>query len=91
MSITVCIGLHDKNDPPHAVLVPCGDRRSFISLKPSREVSIHLIGYDRESIAQARALAAALTSAADQLEQQMGIGPAPDADADLVPSTGGIA
>lgn len=67
--VTITLGVHDPERLEAVVYVPNGSLGGgFISLKVGALTSIHLGGYDRAGVADARALATSLLVAADALE-----------------------
>lgn len=71
MRAGVSINLHnDDGTAPHADVLALDDGRGFISLWAADDLSIILPGFDGQSAACARLMAAALTKAADTLQQR---------------------
>ena len=73
-SITIHAGaditLQIRSEKPTVTCVQ-GATGAFFALRPGRNLCLILEGYDQETIAHARALAAVLTEAADALEHEL--------------------
>ena len=65
-----------SGDGPRATVIVCPDGQAFISLEVSDGVTLYVEGFDGVALASARAVAAALTKAADELEARLGVTPA---------------
>lgn len=65
---SVTVHLHNEKPPRAIVMQGSEDRRRWICCYPDEGVSIYLHGYDIDAAMEARALAAQLTTAADEIE-----------------------
>jgi hypothetical protein len=81
MSLHVSVNPH--NEPFSADVLRLSDTGERWILFRIGSLTVSFPGYDAESVAEARALAAALTGAADQLEQQLAADESAQAEREL--------
>lgn len=68
MAVMISVSILDSADAPTAEMLAMDDGRQFISLRFGPDATVMLPGFDAVSAAYARAIAAALTDAADMID-----------------------